>query len=78
MALAFAGASAGPRRRSSNSGLADALVGTQACSFAGRTVLTVMHESTRVPSFPAITPPETPRISCPQRADSRFLLVIGS
>ena len=25
--------------------------GTQACSFAGRTVLTVVHESTRVPSF---------------------------
>jgi hypothetical protein len=51
MALAFTGPSAGPRRRSSNSGLADALAGTQACSFAGRTVLTVVHESTRVPSF---------------------------
>jgi hypothetical protein len=60
MALAFVGASAGPRRRSSNSGLADALVGSQACSFAGRTVLTVVHEATRVPSFRAITPPKLP------------------
>jgi len=57
---------------------ADALVGTQACSFAGGTVLTVVHESPGVPSFRGSTPPKTTRISCPHRSDSRLLLVIGS
>ena len=41
----------------------DAVVGTQACSSTGRTVLEVVHESTRESSFragPAHRNPENP------------------
>jgi hypothetical protein len=68
MALAFAGLSTGPRRRSSNSGLADAQVGSEGCSFAGRTVVTVVHESPACPPFGLARPPKLPEY----RVDTRL------